>query len=285
MADVPLGVFLSGGLDSSMIAALVRRQITGLHSFAVGLDGSSDLLAARCAAAHLGTRHHERVYTPEELVHALPTVIAHLESYDPALIRSAVPCYFVSELTSQHVKVVLTGEGSDEAFAGYRYFTNIDDPAALHRECARLLLGLHNMNLQRVDRMTMAHGLEGRVPFLDVDFLTWAMGLDPAEKLHHSSRPEKWLLRRACEGLLPAEIAWRRKQEFAEGCGSEGVLKDHSEHAVTEADLARASEFFPVDTPTTKEALLYRRLFEEMFPGEAHRRTVGRWRGDVVAAS
>jgi asparagine synthase (glutamine-hydrolysing) len=285
MSDVPLGVFLSGGLDSSVIAALVRRQLPELHSFAVGLDGSPDLLAARRVAEHLGTRHHECVYTPEEAVRVLPTVIAHLESYDPALIRSAVPCYFVSRLTSDHVKVVLTGEGADEAFAGYRHFTGIGDPAALHRECVRLLFGLHNMNLQRVDRMTMAHGLEGRVPFLDVEFLTWAMGLDPVEKLHGSSRPEKWLLRRACEDLLPAEIAWRRKQEFAEGCGSEGVLKDHSEHALTGADLARAGELFPLDTPTTKEALLYRRLFEEMFPGEAHRRTVGRWRGGEAAAA
>jgi asparagine synthase (glutamine-hydrolysing) len=285
MSDVPLGVFLSGGLDSSVIAALVRRQIPELHSFAVGIDRSPDLLAARRVAKHLGTRHHECVYSAEEAARVLPTVIAHLESYDPALIRSAVPCYFVSKLTSEHVKVVLSGEGSDEAFAGYRHFTSIDDPAALHRECVRLLLGLHNMNLQRVDRMTMAHGLEGRVPFLDVDFLTWAMALDPVEKLHRSNRPEKWLLRRAFEDLLPAEIAWRSKQEFAEGCGSEQVLKDHGEHAVTDADFARAGELFPADTPTTKEAFHYRRVFEEMFPGEALRRTVGRWRGAAIAAA
>ncbi|MGC1951639.1 MAG: asparagine synthase (glutamine-hydrolyzing), partial [Gammaproteobacteria bacterium] len=186
MSDVPIGVFLSGGLDSIVIAALVRHQISELHSFAVGLDSSADLLAARRVAEHLGMRHHEYVYTADEAARVIPTVIAHLESYDPALIRSAVFCYFVSKLTSEHVKVVLTGEGSDEAFADYRYFKSIDDPAALHRECVRLLLGLHNMNLQRVDRMTMAHGLEGQVPFLDVGFLAWAMALDPVEKVHRS---------------------------------------------------------------------------------------------------
>jgi asparagine synthase (glutamine-hydrolysing) len=282
MSDVPLGVFLSGGLDSSVIAALVRRRVSGLHSFAVGLEGSPDLLAARHAARHLATLHHEYIYSAEEAVGVLRTVISHLESYDTALIRSAVPCYLVSKLTAEHVKVVLTGEGSDEVFAGYRYFGGMDDPAALHRECVRLLSGLHNMNLQRVDRMTMAHGLEGRVPFLDVGFLAWAMALDPAEKVHRPDRPEKWLLRRAFEDLLPADIAWRSKQEFADGCGSEGVLRSHGEHAVTSADFRRAAEVFPDDTPTTKEAFLYRRIFEEMFPGEASRRTVGRWHGAAV---
>ncbi|MBI2894362.1 MAG: asparagine synthase B [Deltaproteobacteria bacterium] len=285
MSDVPVGVFLSGGLDSSVIAALVSRQIPELHSFAVGLDGSPDLFAARRVAEHLGTRHHEYVYAAEEAARALPTVIAHLESYDPALIRSAVPCYFVSKLTSEHVKVVLTGEGADEAFAGYRYLQGIDDPAALQRECVRLLLALHNMNLQRVDRMTMAHGLEGRVPFLDVGFLSWAMALDPAAKLHRSDRPEKWLLRGAFEDLLPAEIVWRRKLEFAEGCGSEQVLIDHGERAVADTDFARAAELFPADSPATKEAFLYRRIFEEVFPGESRRRTVGRWRGAMSAAA
>jgi asparagine synthase (glutamine-hydrolysing) len=285
MSDVPLGVFLSGGLDSSIVSALVRPEIPVLHSFAVGLEGSPDLLAARRVAGHLGTRHHEYVYTPREAVEVLRDVIAHLESYDAALIRSAVPCYFVSKLTSEHVKVVLTGEGSDEVFAGYRYFAGMTDPAALHYECSRLLSGLHNMNLQRVDRMTMAHGLEGRVPFLDVDFLAWAMALDPAEKIHRAGRPEKWLLRRAFEHLLPADIAWRVKQEFAQGCGSEQVLAAHGEGAVSDVDFRHAAAWFPDDPPATKEAFLYRRLFEEMFPGEAPRRTVGRWRGAAPSNS
>lgn len=279
MSDVPLGVFLSGGLDSSIIAGLVRRHITDLHSFAVGLPGAPDLPAARQVAQHLGTSHHEYVYTPEEATRAIEEVILHLESYDPALIRSAVPCYFVSRLAAEHVKVVLSGEGADEAFAGYAYMAKIQDPAALHQECVRLLLNLHNMNLQRVDRMTMAHALEGRVPFLDVDFLAWAMAIDPAEKIQRPDRPEKFLLRCAFEGLLPAEIVWRKKEEFAAGCGSEQILQDFGERSVSDADFRQAAGRFPLDTPTTKEAFLYRRIFEEQFPGDAARRTVGRWLG------
>jgi len=284
MSDVPLGVFLSGGLDSSIIAALVRKHATDLHSFAVGTPGAPDLPAARRVAEHLGTRHHEYVYSPEEAIRELENVIVHLESYDPALIRSAVPCYFVSRLAAESVKVVLSGEGSDEAFAGYRYMADIRDPLALHRECVRLLLHLHNMNLQRVDRMTMAHSLEGRVPFLDLDFLGWAMSMDPAEKLRAKDRPEKWLLRRAFEPVLPAEIVWRTKEEFAAGCGSESILEAHGERAVSDADFRNASRRFPVDTPATKEAFLYRRIFEEHFPGESARRTVGRWLAAAPAA-
>lgn len=285
MSDVPLGVFLSGGLDSSIISGLVRRHIPDVRSFAVGRAGAPDLSAARQVAAHLGTRHHEYVYTPEEATGAIEKVIVHLESYDPALIRSAVPCYFVSRLAAEHVKVVLSGEGADEAFAGYRYMGEIRDPAGLHAECVRLLLHLHNMNLQRVDRMTMAHALEGRVPFLDVELLEWAMAIDPAEKLHRPDRAEKWLLRRAFEWLLPAEIVWRRKEEFAAGCGSEDVLRDHGERSVTDADFRRARTLFPVDTPDSKEAFLYRRIFEEHYPGESARRTVGRWLGAAAPAN
>ena len=285
MSDVPLGVFLSGGLDSSIIAGLVSKHASDLHSFAVGMPGAPDLPAARRVADHLGTRHHEYLYTPEEAIREIENVIVHLESYDPALIRSAIPCYFVSRLAAQHVKVVLSGEGSDEAFAGYRYMEQIRDPLALHRECVRLLLHLHNMNLQRVDRMTMAHALEGRVPFLDVDFLDWAMAVDPAEKLQRKDRPEKWLLRRAFESLLPAEIVWRKKEEFAAGCGSEEILQAHGERAVSDADFRKSAVLFPVDTPTTKEAFLYRRIFEEHFPGESARRTVGRWMAAVAPAA
>lgn len=277
MSDVPLGVFLSGGLDSSVVAALVRRHVGEVDSFAVGTAGSPDLAAARRVADHLGTRHHEYVYTPAEAEEALTGVIAHLESYDPALIESAVPCYFVSRLAAERVKVVLSGEGADEVFAGYRYLADIQDPAALHRECARLLLGLHNMNLQRVDRMSMAHALEARVPFLDRDLVALGMRRDPALKVTRDGRPEKWLLRREVEDLLPPEIVWRTKQEFAHGSGSADVLADHGERVVSDADFTRRAELYPDDTPTTKTHFAYRRTFERMFPGEARRRTVGRW--------
>jgi len=283
MSDVPLGVFLSGGLDSSIIAALVRQHVDELHSFSVGMEGSPDILAAREVAEHLGTRHHEYEYTPGEATSMLEEAIAHLESYDPALLRSAVPCYFVSKIASDHVKVVLSGEGADEAFAGYLYFRSIDDPALLHQECVRLLASLHNMNLQRVDRMTMAHSIEGRVPFLDIDFLNAVMAIDPRQKLHRPDYPEKWLLRNAVTDLLPESILWRKKQEFAQGCGSEWTLREHCDEVVSDDDIAAAAQRFPADTPETKEAFHYRRIFEDIFPGETPRRTVGRWRGTFAS--
>ncbi len=279
MSDVPVGVFLSGGLDSSVIASLVRQHVDELHSFSVGLEGSPDILAAREVAKHLGTRHHEYEYTPGEVTSVLEEALTHLESYDPALLRSAIPCYFVSKIASDHVKVVLSGEGADEAFAGYLYFRSISDPAALHGECVRLLTSLHNMNLQRVDRMTMAHSIEGRVPFLDIDFLDAVMAIDPQEKLHRPDYPEKWLLRNAMADLLPESILWRTKQEFAQGCGSEWTLREHCDEVVSDNEFAAAARRFPVDTPETKEAFHYRRIFEDIFPGETPRRTVGRWRG------
>ena len=279
MSDVPVGVFLSGGLDSSIIAALMRSQMHELYSFSVGLENSVDLQAARAVADNLGTEHHELVYTVEDMLAVLETVIYHLESYDPALIHSAIPCYFVSKLAADHVKVALSGEGSDEAFAGYRYFGDLSDADALHRESVRILRRLHNMNLQRVDRMTMAHALEGRVPFLDTDFLNVAMAINPEAKLHQPDRTEKWLLRRAFAGLIPEAILWRAKEEFAQGCGSEWALREYCGHLIADAEFERASELFPVDTPKTKEAFHYRRIFEQFFPGDALRRTVGRWRG------
>jgi asparagine synthase (glutamine-hydrolysing) len=283
MSDVPFGVSLSGGLDSSLIAALMRPHVDELHTFAVGLEGAPDLPAARRVAEHLGTHHHEYVYAPSEAIDALETVVAHLESYDPALLRSAIPNFFVSRLASEHVKMILNGEGADEAFAGYGYFAAIDDPAALQRESVRLLSGLHNLNLQRLDRMTMAHGLEGRVPFLDVEFLECATSLDPRIKLHRADRLEKWPLRAAFDGVLPDEILWRPKLEFAQGTGSEWTLREHCEAIVSDADFADAERRFPVDTPQTKEGFWYRRIFEELFPGEPLRRTVGRWRGTFEA--
>lgn len=278
MSDVPVGVFLSGGLDSSLVAALARRHLPRLQTFAVGIEGSPDLAAARQVAVVLRTEHYERVYTLQEAVARLEEVIYHLESYDPALIRSALPCFFVSELAARHVKVVLTGEGADELFAGYGYMARIPDSDSLHRECARLLRGLHSMNLQRVDRMTMAHGLEGRVPFLDVGFADWAMSLDPQLKLRHADQPEKWLLRAAAAKRLPFAIAMRPKLEFSAGSGSEGPLEAYAHVRVSDGELASAPQRFPVDPPRTKEELLYRTIFEALFPGEGARSTVARWR-------
>jgi asparagine synthase (glutamine-hydrolysing) len=278
MSDVPLGVFLSGGLDSSIVAALVSERLGPIETFAVGLAGSPDLAAARCVAQALGTRHRECVYTPHDVAAVLETVIYHLESYDPALIRSAVPCYLLARLAAETVKVVLTGEGADELFGGYAYFAGVEDPRQFHRECVSLLLNLHGMNLQRVDRMTMAHGLEGRVPFLDTDFVAWCMSLDPRLKLWSPGTLEKGLLREAFRAMLPAEIVARRKLEFSAGSGVEVLLAQHAEQLVTDRDLSRARAHFTVDPPGTKEEVLYRRIFDEFFPGRWPQANVQRWR-------
>ena len=277
MSDVPVGVFLSGGLDSSVIAALMRQKVSQLHSFSVGLPQSPDLKAARLVAEHLGTIHHEYVYSEAEMQAVLPEVIYYLESYDPALVRSAIPCYIVSRLASQHVKVVMTGEGADELFAGYSYFTDYDDSRALHQESVAILKGLHNLNLQRVDRMTMAHSLEGRVPFLDIDFIELCLQIDPQLKLYSTFGIEKWLLRKAFEDLLPAEIVWRDKMEFAQGCASSGVLEKHAETAISEPMLAEAQgQGSPVNS---QEELLYYRIFQKHFPHPDATQVIGRWGG------
>lgn len=281
MSDVPVGVFLSGGLDSSIIAALARAHVGVLDTFAVGVAGAPDLEAARHVAAALGARHRECTYTRQDVEAALEAVIYHLESYDPALIRSALPCYFLSRLAAESVKVVLTGEGADELFGGYAYFGAIADPASFHGECASLLLGLHGMNLQRVDRMTMAHGLEGRVPFLDVDFVDWSMRVDPRHKQWTPGALEKRPLRMAFHELLPAAIASRRKLEFSAGAGIDAIVASYAEDSVTDRDLANARLLFPIDTPASKEELLYRRVFEGCFPGRWPLANVQRWRAST----
>lgn len=223
---------------------------------AVGVEGAPDLDAARRVAAHLGTRHHEYVYTPAEAAAALGAVVTHLESYDPALVRSAVPNFFLARLASDHVKMMLTGEGADEAFAGYAYLAAFDEPAALQRESIRLLSGLHNLNLQRLDRMTMAHGLEGRVPFLDAEFLERAMELDPRAKLHRPDRLEKWPRRAASATSIsrtpPAAFRWTppgpRRPITTAGCSRSGSRARR--HAGPSADGGDASAR---DTPEARE--------------------------------
>ncbi|HYG57120.1 MAG TPA: asparagine synthase-related protein, partial [Symbiobacteriaceae bacterium] len=229
MADVPLGVFLSGGLDSSLISAMTRRMVRGeLHSFAVGLEGSADLMNARQVARDIGTTHHERVLTPAEITAALPRVISQLESCDPALVRSAVPTYFVSEMASQYVKVVLSGEGADELFAGYQYLSEFTpDAAALSDELHLITVGLYNSNLQRVDRMTMAHGLEGRVPFLDPKMVDLAFRMDPSLKWRDGEG--KWVLRKVAERYLRDSIVWRKKEKFAIGTGIGPLLESYAD--------------------------------------------------------
>jgi asparagine synthase (glutamine-hydrolysing) len=279
MADVPIGVFLSGGLDSSIIAALMRENLPQLHTFSVGFHNSPDLKAARIVAEHLGTIHHEYIYTEEEMQLLLPDVIYYLESFDPALIRSAIPCYIVSRLASQYVKVVLSGEGADELFAGYSYFGDYHDPLDLHQETVSILKGLHNLNLQRVDRMTMANGLEARVPFLDTDFVELALSIDPALKLHQGYGIEKWLLRKAFEDKLPKEVVWRDKMEFAQGCASSQVLEKYANAMISHAEMEEASaQGYPAKST---EELLYYRIFEKHFPHPDAVTVVGKWEGTL----
>src|SRR5215210_3504715 len=200
MGDVPVGVFLSGGLDSTLVAAIAARELPEgekLQTFAVGAEGASDIEAARKAADFLGSEHHERVYTQQEALAAVPDVVRAIEHFDPSLVRSAVPNYLLAEMTAEHVKVVLTGEGADELFAGYEYLREFRDPAGLQDELVRSVEGLHNLNLQRCDRVTMAHGLEARVPFLDPSVIRFALGLPAAWKAADADRPEKHLLRSA----------------------------------------------------------------------------------------
>ncbi len=242
MGDVPVGVFLSGGLDSSLVAAIAARWLRErglrLPTFAVGRPGSPDLLAARGVAEHVGSDHHETTYTAQDALAALPTVVRSIESFDPGLVRSAVPNFMLARFTAQHVKVVLTGEGADEIFAGYDYMGSYTDPDDLHAELVRTIRGLHNLNLQRCDRVTMAHGLEARVPFLDREVIRWGLRLPAGYKLAGPGRPEKRLLREAFAGWLPDDLLWRDKAEFGDGSGARDVLSEAVSAGISDGELA-----------------------------------------------
>jgi asparagine synthase (glutamine-hydrolysing) len=280
MGDVPVGVFLSGGLDSAIVAAIAARHVAQrgerLQTFAVGTSDSPDLLAARVVARHVGSEHHERVYDAREAVRSLPAVVRAIEHFDPSLVRSAVPNFLLAEMTAQHVKVVLTGEGADELFAGYEYLRGFTDPVKLQAELMRTVHGLHNLNLQRCDRVTMAHGLEARVPFLDRQVIAFAFGLPMAWKQAQPGEPEKRLLRRAFAGWLPREILWREKAEFGDGSGAKDVLRATVEDSVSDSDFARGRD--AIDPPLrTREELAYHRIFAEHLPGVRPERTLGRF--------
>ncbi len=283
MSDVPVGAFLSGGLDSSVIAAIARKHVDELHTFSVGLTGSRDIEAARRVAAHIGSIHHEYLMTPAEVVEKLPEIIHALESFDQDLVRSAIPTYFCSRLAAEHVKVILTGEGADELFAGYAYHKTVGDPATLHRELCRSVATLHNINLQRVDRLTMLHSIEGRVPFLDTDFIALALTVPAGLKLRvmpDGRRIEKWVLREACEDLLPADIVWRSKEQFDEGSGTVDLLADALGPLLEEIDLEvyRATTNEPVRS--AEEALYHRMLCEGYLHPDMILRNVARWTED-----
>ena len=291
MTDVPYGVLLSGGLDSSLVAAcaaqFARHRIEEgdrteawwprLHSFAIGLDGSPDLAAAQIAADALGTVHHGFVYTFWEGLDALPEVIRHIETYDVTTIRAATPMYLLARrIKAMGVKMVLSGEGSDELFGGYLYFHKAPSAEAFHEETVRKLDALHSYDCLRANKAMMAWGVEARVPFLDLEFIDVAMGLDAQHKMAGQGRIEKAVLRKAFEGALPDSILWRQKEQFSDGVGYGWIdgLKAHAEQAISDREFAAAAARYPFNTPATKEAYFYRRIFEKHFPGEACAATV-----------
>lgn len=269
MSDVPLGCFLSGGLDSSIITYLARRQLGELHTFSVGFEGSADLGAAQAVARHLRTEHHELVLSEDAVAEALPGILHMLESFDQDLVRSAVPCYFVSRLAAQWVKVVLTGEGADELFAGYTYYEGYDSPEQLNDELHRSLRSLHNVNLQRVDRMTMAHGLEARVPFLDLDVVEAAMEIPADWKRRGRGRMEKWLLRRAFPEVLPGELLWRKKEQFDEGSGTSAILERLTTRWMTPSEAIRYARRHGEARLRSLEECVYHRLLCEQYSDPA----------------
>jgi asparagine synthase (glutamine-hydrolysing) len=291
MTDVPYGVLLSGGLDSSLVAAcaarFARERIEDdgrseawwprLHSFAIGLDGAPDLAAAQVAADALGTVHHGFVYTFWEGLDALPEVIRHIETYDVTTIRAATPMYLLARrIKAMGVKMVLSGEGADELFGGYLYFHKAPSAEAFHGETVRKLDALHSYDCLRANKAMMAWGVEARVPFLDLEFVDVAMGLDAANKMAGAGRIEKAVLREAFAGTLPDAILWRQKEQFSDGVGYGWIdgLKAHAEQAVSDREFAAASARYPFNTPATKEAYFYRRIFDQHFPGVACAATV-----------
>jgi asparagine synthase (glutamine-hydrolysing) len=276
--EVPVGVSLSGGLDSSIVAALARENKDRLDTFVVGTPESTDISASKQVADYLGTRNHIYQYSIDEMLAALPEVIYHLESFDAPLVRSAIPNYFLAKLASQHVRVILTGEGADELYAGYDYLIPVQDPDELDQELKTLTGKLHNTNLQRADRMSMAHGLEGRVPFLDENVVDMSLGLPAAWKLRHHNWPEKALLRKSFSKFLPAEIVDRPKAKFSQGAGSMDMLATYAHEAISD------QEFVAERNPTaqislhSKEELLYFRIFRHTFGDQIPLETIGRTR-------
>ncbi|KAF8522237.1 hypothetical protein BU17DRAFT_75295 [Hysterangium stoloniferum] len=348
MSEVPYGVLLSGGLDSSLIAAIAARetervahaqyearqtrlsqaQLSGpptptesfvtegatisswpqLHSFSIGLRNAPDLLAARKVAAYLGTVHHEYVFTVQEGIDAIPDVIYHLETYDVTTVRASTPMYLLSrKIKAIGVKMVLSGEGSDEIFGGYLYFHAAPDAKSFHQECVKRVKNLHTADCLRANKSTMAWGLEARVPFLDKSFLEVAMNVDPKYKMFSKGVDqetdedgcpimEKYIIRKAFDvshdgekPYLPRSILWRQKEQFSDGVGYSWIdgIKDHAAEVVSDEAFAKRNETYPIDTPDTKEGYFIREIFEGLFPSDTAARTAVRWipRGDWGCSS
>jgi asparagine synthase (glutamine-hydrolysing) len=291
MSDVPYGVLLSGGLDSSVISAIAKKysakriETDGksdawwpqLHSFAVGLKGAPDLIKAREVAEHIGTVHHEINYTIQEGLDAIRDVIYFIETYDVTTVRASTPMYLLARvIKSMGIKMVLSGEGADEIFGGYLYFHKAPDARAFHEETVRKLSKLHLYDCLRANKSLSAWGVEGRVPFLDKEFLDVAMRTNPAAKMAPGKTIEKKIVREAFADMLPESVAWRQKEQFSDGVGYSWIdtLKEVTSAAVSDEQMAHAAERFPINTPMNKEEYYYRSIFEEHFPSESAARCV-----------
>ncbi len=283
MSDVPYGVLLSGGLDSSITSAIAKKYSEKrietddtqrawwpqLHSFSVGLKGSPDLAAARKVANHIGTVHHEIIFTIQEGLDAIKDVIYNLETYDITTVRASTPMYLMARvIKSMGIKMVLSGEGADELFGGYLYFHKAPSAESFHEETVRKLNKLHMYDCLRANKSLAAWGVEGRVPFLDKEFIDVAMTLNPKDKMINNQRMEKWILRKAFQDYLPDEILWRQKEQFSDGVGYSWIdsLKEYVSDLISDQEMVDAKIKFPIKTPTTKEEYYYRSLFSEHFP-------------------
>ena len=286
MSDVPYGVLLSGGLDSSVISAIAskfssrRIETEGkseawwprLHSFAIGLKGAPDLEKARVVAEHIGTVHHEVNYTVQEGLDALRDVIYHIETYDVTTVRASTPMYLLARyIRSMGIKMVLSGEGADEVFGGYLYFHKAPDARAFHEETVRKLGKLHLYDCLRANKTLLAWGVEGRVPFLDKEFLDIAMRINPEKKMCPGKEIEKKVVREAFSDMLPESVAWRQKEQFSDGVGYSWIdsLKEMTSKAVSDEQMKHAAERFPIHTPMNKEEYYYRSIFSELFPSNS----------------
>ena len=286
MSDVPYGVLLSGGLDSSVISAIAKKHAglrvetnnqfdawwPQLHSFAVGLKGAPDLAKAREVAEHIGTVHHEIHYTIQEGLDAIRDVIYYVETYDVTTVRASTPMYLLARvIKSMGIKMVLSGEGADEVFGGYLYFHKAPNAEAFHEETVRKLNKLYLYDCLRANKSLSAWGVEGRVPFLDKEFLDVAMRLNPIDKMCPGTTIEKRIVREAFGELLPESVAWRQKEQFSDGVGYSWIdtLKAITSKAVSDEQMAHASERFPINTPMNKEEYYYRTIFEEHFPSRS----------------
>ncbi len=286
MSDVPYGVLLSGGLDSSVTSAIAKkysqRRVEAddkeqawwpqLHSFSVGLEGSPDLAAAQKVADHIGTVHHEIKFTIQEGLDAVKDVIYQLETYDITTVRASTPMYLMARvIKSMGIKMVLSGEGADELFGGYLYFHKAPNAKEFHEETVRKLSKLHMYDCLRANKSLAPWGIEGRVPFLDKEFMDVAMRINPQDKMITSERMEKWVVRKAFEDMLPESVAWRQKEQFSDGVGYSWIdtLKAIVEEEISDEQMANAHFRFPIQTPQNKEEYYYRTIFEEHFPSDA----------------